>query len=65
MSLDSYINSPEINQLGEKNLKNTLEEYRKRKIVPTRLQYEDYYRSNSGAKSSDFVKKDEKKGENT
>lgn len=44
-------------------LKNTLEEYRKRKIVPTRLHYEDYYRSNCDLKSSGFSKKSNKKDE--
>ena len=38
-------------------LKHSLEEYRKRKVIPTRLKYEDYYRSNSKRKSMDFTKK--------
>lgn len=46
-------------------LKNKLEEYRKMKVVPTRLQYEDYYRSNSKVKSSDFSKKDNTKRKKT
>ena len=37
-------------------LKHSLEEYRKRKVIPTRLKYEDYYRSNSKGKSTDSTK---------
>ncbi|KKN38715.1 hypothetical protein LCGC14_0750670 [marine sediment metagenome] len=38
-------------------LKHSLEEYKKRKVIPTRLKYGDYYRSNSKGKSTDFTKK--------
>ena len=36
--------------MKEPEPKHTLEEYRKKKVVPTRLQYEDYYRNSKEEK---------------
>lgn len=46
-------------------LKHSLEEYKKRKVIPTRLKYEDYYRSNSKGVSTDFTKKNTVKKKKT